>query len=143
MLSLERNLNYTSLRDWGSLFSNPNYQFINLFHGDCESELLEAESKFGIKILRWNDFDLKNDLETVLALVSVLDCVVSVGTAVSVIAAAAGTKTLVLLQRSWVLLGENDKYPWFPSAQPFVVETNQHVALNIDKLASFITKKNQ
>ncbi|MSP36522.1 MAG: tetratricopeptide repeat protein [Limnohabitans sp.] len=141
MLSLERNLNYTSLRDWGELFKNPNYQFVNLFHGDCENELAEAENTYGIKILRWNDFDLKNDLETVLALVSELDCVVSVGTAVSVIAAAAGTNTLVLLQRSWVLLGENDRYPWFPSVRPFVVETNEHVALNINKLNSFITKK--
>jgi tetratricopeptide (TPR) repeat protein len=141
LLSLERNLNYTSLRDWGELFKNKNYQFVNLFHGDCENELLEAENIYGIKILRWNDFDLKNDLETVLALVAELDCVVSVGTAVSVISAAAGTNTLVLLQRSWVLLGENDKYPWFPSARPFVVETNEHVALNINKLSPFISKK--
>jgi ADP-heptose:LPS heptosyltransferase len=141
MLSLERNLNYTSLRDWGELFKNTNYQFVNLFHGDCENELTEAENIYGIKILRWDDFDLKNDLETVLALVAELDCVVSVGTAVSVIAAAAGTNTLVLLQRSWVLLGENDRYPWFPSVRPFVVETNEHVALNIIKLNSFISKK--
>jgi Flp pilus assembly protein TadD/ADP-heptose:LPS heptosyltransferase len=141
MLSLERNLNYTSLRDWGELFKNPNYQLVNLFHGDCENELLEAENRFGIKILRWSEFDLKNDLETVLALVCELDCVVSVGTAVSVISAAAGTPTLVLLQRSWVLLGENDRYPWFPSVRPFVVETNEHVALNINKLTSFIKKK--
>jgi hypothetical protein len=84
---------------------------------------------------------LRNDLETVLALVNLLDCVVSVGTAVSVIAAAAGTKTLVLLQRSWVLLGENDSYPWFPNVRPFVVETNEHVALNINKLDPFISKK--
>jgi len=141
MLSLERNLNYTSLRDWGELFKNTNYQFVNLFHGDCENELTEAENIYGIKILRWDDFDLKNDLETVLALVAELDCVVSVGTAVSVIAAAAGTNTLVLLQRSWVLLGENDRYPWFPSVRPFVVETNEHVALNINKLSPFISKK--
>jgi len=140
-LSIERNLNYTSLRDWGELFRNPKYQFINLFHGDCENEILEAENNFGIKILRWSDFDLRNDLETVLALVNLLDCVVSVGTAVSVIAAAAGTKTLVLLQRSWVLLGENDSYPWFPNVRPFVVETNEHVALNINKLDPFISKK--
>jgi len=140
-LSLERNLNYTSLRDWGELFNNPNYQFVNLFHGECENELTEAENIYGIKILRWHDFDLKNDLETVLALVAELDCVVSVATAVSVIAAAAGTTTLVLLQRSWVLLGENAKYPWFPSVRPFVVETNEHVALNINKLNSFISKK--
>ena len=117
------------------------YQFVNLLHGDCESELIEAENNFGINILRWTDFDLRNDLETVLALVCEMDCVISVGSAVSVIAAAAGVNTLVLMQRSWVLLGQNDKYPWFPSVRPFVVETNEHVAINICNLQPFVKKK--
>jgi hypothetical protein len=139
-LSIERNLNYTALSDWGPLLSDPQYKFVNLFHGDCEDEIRAVEEKFNIEILRWQDIDLKNDLETVLALVSQLDCVVSVGTAVSVIAAAAGVNTLVLLQRSWVLLGQNDRYPWFPSARPFVVETNEHVGINISNLHSYIQK---
>ena len=120
--------------------SDPQYKFINLVHGDCESEILEVEKQFNIEILRWQDIDLKNDLEDVLALVSQLDCVVSVATALSVISAAAGVNTLVLLQRSWVLLGQNDQYPWFPSARPFVVETNEHVGINISNLHTFITK---
>lgn len=140
MLSIERNLNYTALSDWGPLLTDPRYKFVNLFHGDCENEIQAVEQKFNIEILRWQDIDLKNDLETVLALVSQLDCVVSVGTAVSVIAAAAGVNTLVLLQRSWVLLGQNDQYPWFPSARPFVVETNEHVGINISNLHPYITK---
>ena len=139
-LSIERNLNYTALSDWGPLLTDPRYKFVNLFHGDCEDEIRAVEEKFNIEILRWQDIDLRDDLETVLALVSQLDCVVSVGTAVSVIAAAAGVNTLVLLQRSWVLLGQNDQYPWFPSARPFVVETNEHVGINISNLHPFIKK---
>jgi len=140
-LSIERNLNYTSLRDWGSLLADPRYQFVNLFHEDCENEILEVEQLHNIRILRWNDINLKNDLETVLALVSQLDCVVSVGTAVSIIAASSGANTLVLMQRSWVLLGQENKYPWFPNVHPFVVETNQHVGANIDKLGQYIKFK--
>jgi tetratricopeptide (TPR) repeat protein len=139
-LSIERNLNYTALSDWGPLLSDPQYKFVNLFHGDCEDEIRAVEEKFNIEILRWKDIDLRDDLETVLALVSQLDCVVSVGTAVSVIAAAAGVNTLVLLQRSWVLLGQNEQYPWFPSAKPFVVETNEHVGINIANLHPHIKK---
>jgi ADP-heptose:LPS heptosyltransferase len=139
-LSIERNLNYTALIDWGPLLSDPQYKFVNLFHGDCENEIQAVEKQFNIEILRWQDIDLKNDLETVLALVSQLDCVVSVATAVSVIAAAADVNTLVLLQRSWVLLGQNDHYPWFPSARPFVVETNEHVGINISNLHPHIKK---
>jgi len=100
-----------------------------------------VERLFDIKILRWSDIDLKNDLETVLALVSELDCVASVGTAVSTISAAAGVPTLLLVQRSWDLLGQNNFYPWFDSVIPFVVEPNDHVGINISKLSSFIKKK--
>ena len=85
--------------------------------------------------------DLKNDLETVLALVSELDCVTTVGTAVSTIAAAAGTPTLLLVQRSWDLLGQQNSYPWFESVIPFVVDSNEHVGTNISKLPDFIKKR--
>lgn len=137
-LSIERNTNYTSLLDWKDLLTNSDYQFVNLLHGDCESEILEVEELFGVKILRWSDIDLMNDLESVLALVTQLDYVVSVGTAVSVLSAAAGVTTLVLLQRSWVLLGQEEHYPWFSNVKPFVVEPNQHVGSNISKVGAYL-----
>jgi tetratricopeptide (TPR) repeat protein len=140
LLSVERNLHYTVLRDWESLLCNPNYQFVNLLHGDCEAEISEVEKLFGINILRWEDVDLRNDLETVLALVSELDYVASIGSAVSVIAAAAGVKTLVLLQNSWVQLGHPEKYHWFPNVVPFVSEATEHVGINIENLGKYIVQ---
>lgn len=140
-LSIERNLNYTALQDWASLLSNPNYQFVNLLHGDCEAEINTVENLFNIQILRWSDINLKDDLEIVLALTSELDCVVSIGSAVSVIAASAGVNTLVLLQRSWVLLGGSENYPWYPNVKAFTVEVNEHVGINIKNLDSYIVKK--
>ena len=137
-LSVDRNLHYTGLRDWESLLCNPNYQFVNLLHGDCEAEIFQVEQLFNINILRWSDIDLKNDLETVLALVSELDYVVSIGSAVSVIAAAAGVSTLVLLHNEWVLLGHTEKYHWFPSVVPFVSEVTEHVGVNIEKLGKYL-----
>lgn len=140
-LSIERNLNYTALQDWGGLLSNPNYQFINLLHGDCEAEINAVEKLLNIQILRWSDINLKEDLETVLALTSELDCVVSIGSAVSVIAASAGVRTFVLIQRSWVLLGNLEKYPWYPNVKAFTVDVNEHVGINIKSLDSYISKK--
>lgn len=140
LLSVDRNLHYTVLRDWEPLLRNPSYQFVNLLHGDCEAEISEVEKIFGINILRWNDIDLKNDLETVLALVTELDFVVSIGSAVSVIAAAGGVKTLVLLQESWVHLGHPEKYHWFPNVVPFVSKVNEHVGINIGKLANYLSE---
>ena len=86
----------------------------------------------------WNDIDLKNDLETVLALVSELNYVVSIGSAVSVIAAASGVNTLVLLQNSWVQLGQPEKYHWFPNVVPFVAAVNEHVGVNIESLENYL-----
>jgi hypothetical protein len=87
-----------------------------------------------------SDINLKDDLETVLALTSELDCVVSIGSAVSVIAAAGGVKTLVLLQESWVQLGDPEKYHWFPNVVPFVSKVNEHVGINIGKSANYISE---
>jgi Flp pilus assembly protein TadD len=142
-LSIERNLNYTALQDWGPLLINPNYQFVNLVHGNCEHEISEVEKMFGIHILRWTDIDLKNDLESVLALINELDCVVSIGSAASVIAGAAGVNTLVLLQQSWVLLGQPDKYHWFPNVKPFIPGDQEHIGVNIKNLNPYIIKKIQ
>ncbi len=140
LLAVDRNLHYTVLRDWEALLCNPSYQFVNLLHGDCEAEISEVEQLFGIHILRWTDIDLKNDLEMVLALVTELDFVVSIGSAVSVIAAAGGVKTSVLVQESWVQLGHPEKYHWFPNVVPFVSKVNEHVGINIGKLANYISE---
>lgn len=140
-LSVDRNSNYTALQDWGILLSNPKFQFVNLLHGECEGELVQVEELFGIQILRWSDIDLRNDLESVLGLISELDCVVSIGSAVSVIAGAAGLNTLVLLRQSWVLMGKPSKYHWFPNVKPFAPGKHEHVGVNIKNLEPYITKR--
>jgi len=143
VLKIERNTNYTNLMDWSELLSQENLQFVNLQYGNCEEEIGQVEKALGIQILRWPEIDLRNDLETVLALISELDCVCSVGTAVSSIAGTSGVPTLLLLQKSWILLGETDTYPWYPNVKPFVVAHNEHVGLNIKNLRPFIKKRNQ
>jgi hypothetical protein len=143
VLKIERNTNYTNLMDWSDLLSQENLQFVNLQYGNCEEEIGQVEKALGIQILRWPEIDLRNDLETVLALISELDCVCSVGTAVSSIAGTSGVPTLLLLQKSWILLGETDTYPWYPNVKPFVVAHNEHVGLNIKNLRPFIKKRNQ
>ena len=133
-LSLERNNNYTALIDWEPLLTRTDLQFVNLQYGECENEILNVEKLFNIKLLRWNDIDLRNDLEAVLAIINQLDCVVCVDTAVSALSGASGKKTLVLLQNQWTLLGQRERYPWFPSMKPFVVNADEHVGINIKHL---------
>ena len=141
MLSVNRNSNYTALVDWGELLQDPRIKFVNLQYGDCESELIEAEEKYGIKIVRWQELDLKNDLESLIAIISNLNLVVSVGTAVSSIAPATGIDTLLLTKKSWIMLGQENKYPWFSKVIPLVARKDQHIAEKISDAHDFIVKK--
>jgi Flp pilus assembly protein TadD len=106
-----RNHHYLPLSDLSQLLSNPDLTFVNLQYGDCERELAAAEEALNIKILRWQDVDLKNDQESLAALMSNLDAVISPAIAVRQMATAIGARLLVFGVRSWDWFGE-EKYPW-------------------------------
>jgi len=111
-LNQSRNRNYSVLSDWGEFASCQNIQLVNLQYGECEDEIIEFEEKFNCKVLRWNDVDLKNDIESVVAIIENLDCVVTAPTAVSSISANCGVKTYIIQRRSWMSLGQ-ENYPWY------------------------------
>ncbi len=127
-LSATRNRKYTALEDWGDILSAPNSVFVNLQYGDCEQELLDVEQRYGIKILRWNDVDLRDDLEAVLGLMQNMDLVISPSTAVVPLAGAIGRQTIFVGHPSWVMLGERERYPWFSSVHPVLVDKTLPVA---------------
>jgi len=87
---------------------------------------------FNIEIIRWNNLDLKNDLESVIALIGNLDYVVSVGTAVSTIAPAVGVPTILLTLRSWLMLGEENKFPWFKLITPLIANKSEIVSSKLE-----------
>jgi len=139
-LSATRNSNYTLLDDWEQIFSLPNTTFVNLQYGDCEEELAEAERKFGLKVVRWSDVNLKDDLDSVFAIMSNLDAFVSVGTAVVPFAGAVGLSGVALLMKDWSLLGFDDRYPWFPNVTPVVFPTNGFAAASIPSVPPILRK---
>ena len=140
VFSIGRNLNYTALVDWKELLSQPDFQFINLQYGECESELLYIENLLGISIIRWHDLDLKNDLENLCGLIKNLDSVVTVGTAVSSISASCNIPTYLLIKPSWLMLGKKNEYPWYKCVIPLVSESNTHIAEKIKIIPKLIRK---
>ena len=118
----------TRLDQWGPIFGVNNVEFINLQYTDCREEIEAAEKQFGIKIHRWDDIDLKNDLDEVAALTTALDAVVSISSAVAVMAGALGKPVLTLNLRNssagWMHLG-TDHMPWFPSMKLVHREWNE------------------
>ena len=141
LLLAERNTAYTSIMDWAPVFSLPNIQFVNLQYGDCEEELRYAENEFNIRILRWSDLDLKNDIDDTFALMSRLDYVVTVANAVSSMAPAIGVPTLMLSQKkAWDQFG-TDYSPFFPLISPFTPNNTNIQSESLLEIASFIATK--
>lgn len=111
----ERVVRYTCLDEWEPVFNASGIEFINLQYGNCEAEILEAEEQYGIHIHRWSDLDLKDDLESVAALMSVLDLVVSVSTMVVELAGALNVPVWQFSPGSeWTTLDESRRYRPFP-----------------------------
>lgn len=115
LVTPERRRYYAPAEEWGSLWRVPGVTWINLQYDDCEAELAAIEAATGVRVHRWNGEDLKNDLESVVGLLSQLDAVVSAPTAVSSLAGATGIPTWQLDSGSdWTVFGA-DRSPWWPS----------------------------
>ncbi len=111
--------NYFSLDAMAELLTTPDVAFVNLFYGEAEEEIRAAEEKYGITIHRWKDVDLKNDLETVLAMTKALDLLITAPTSNADIGGAVGAETWTILPpRHYVRLG-TDHVPQSPSIRVF------------------------
>ena len=134
-----RSLNYFSITDFKPFFDMKGVTFVNLQYSDYADELKLVKDTYGIEILQWNDFDLKNDLDDVMALMSQLDLIISAPTAVQSMAAAIGQPVSMLAkQRNWINFGCAQD-PWFNNSieVPFYsMDSSQafnHVIEHIDK----------
>ena len=137
-LSAERNKHYTSLSDWEEILSLPNHAFVNLQYGDCTEEIANAKMAFGVDILQWNDVDLKDDQDALAAIISNLDLVISVGTAVSTLAQNIGvTQKLMIISNDWTRLGSGDtvEYLWASHVTPYIPQANQPMSSQISRIA--------
>lgn len=124
VVSPTRGASYTMLQDWSELFKSPDVCLVNLQYGQCEDELLVIEKEFGIEILRWEDTNLQNNLDALAALISQLDVVCSVGTAVAQMSGAVGIPTLLCANGyGWTSFGTKS-YPFFPDIHLLIDEMN-------------------
>jgi hypothetical protein len=111
----ERRLEYTRLEEWGRVFAVPGVTWVNLQYDECERELHDAETTFGVRIHRWEWLDLLNDFDEIAALVTALDFVVAPFNAVSMLSGALAIPTIAMGNRhGWSELGTG-RLPWLPS----------------------------
>ena len=93
----DRDIHYTQLEMWESILRLPGVTFVNVHYDQREDELQKVENEFGVQIHRWNDLDLKDDMESAFALTSQLDMVISTSTSPSRIGDAVGTEVWLMM----------------------------------------------
>ncbi|MGE3538602.1 MAG: tetratricopeptide repeat protein [Candidatus Tectimicrobiota bacterium] len=110
-----RELDYTTLLQWGPVLSLPGVHWVSLQYDDPAAELAEAQAHWGVPIHTWPDLDLFHDFEGIAALISCLDLVLAPEITVAALAGALGTRVwrLSVAGGSWTSLGTVGS-PWFP-----------------------------
>jgi len=116
--SIERDATHLRLADLEPVLTIPGLTLVSLQYGDVEAEIRDAENRFGVRIRRWNDVDLKNDFEAAAALTSALDLVVATGNAAGELAGGLGVPVWRMCRPDWTRLG-SDSRPWFPAMRVF------------------------
>lgn len=97
VLTAERELHYPPAALWRDLLKLPNACLINLQYGAQASAIHAFETASESRLHSIEGLDLRNDIEGLVALISRLDLVITVSTATSAIAAAAGCPTIDFL----------------------------------------------
>jgi len=108
---------FSNFERWAPVLTAPGCVMVNLQCGDVSDDLAAAEAA-GARI--WTPpFDLKNDLDDLIALSSALDLVIGPGIAGTNMAAATGARTwLIHAPDDWHLLA-TDRYPFYPRVRTF------------------------
>ncbi len=87
-----------ALRD---ILVTPDVSFVNLYYGKCDADIQAVKDKYGVTIHRWDDIDMMNDLDGVLAYTKACDLAITAATSNNDIAGAAGIP-------SWTFLPPHD-----------------------------------
>lgn len=93
--------------------------WISLQYGECEGEIGALARAQGVTVHHWRE--AIDDYDETAALVSALDLVVSVQTAIVHLAGALGQRVWVLVPASpeWRYLDRGETMPWYPAVRLF------------------------
>lgn len=116
-----RDVLYTALEDWAPVLRVPGVLFVNLQYGDTDAEVASVARRHGISPVTFPDLDRKDDQDGLAALMTALDLVATVGTAVGDLAGALGRPTRLLYgpPHYYKFLGTG-RIPFYPTVRPLL-----------------------
>lgn len=92
----DRDIHYTKLEMWEPILKLPGITFVNIQYDEREEEIAAVEEAVGVRIHRWEDLDLRTDLEAAFALTSQLDMAITASTSPGRIANALGKEVWIM-----------------------------------------------
>lgn len=103
------------------VLKTPGVSWVSLQYQDPSDEIRDFEKETGIEIRHWPRAAESQDYDDVAALVSALDLVISVCTAVVHLSGALGKECWVLVPQKmrWFYLMEGRRVPWYNSVELF------------------------
>ncbi len=114
-----RPLRSLPLASWLPILRTPGVKFFSLQYTDCSQELAQFWATTGIEVVDWQE--VRDEYEDAAALVSALDLVISVCTAVIHLGGALGKPVWVLAPfgPEWRYGAAGEKMPWYSSVRIF------------------------
>lgn len=105
----------TQFELWRPLLETKGVRFINLQYGDCQAEIEQARSVWGIEVHNWTDADPLGELDNVAAQIAALDLVIAVGNTSVHMAGALGVPAWAILPQvpGWRWMLKTDRIPWY------------------------------
>ena len=139
----ERIPRYGALDDWLPVLATPGLTFVNLQHG-ARADDLDLAAAQGTPLHVWNDFDVKNDLDDLAALMAELDLVISAHSMTKELAGAVGACTWLVYHAADPQLAwrrrEDGRDLWFNSIEHIVDHVPISVATAIAAVRERLTR---
>lgn len=128
------------LKMWGPILKANNAQFVSLQYTECSRELQETRDQLNIEIMHWDEA-IENYDDTA-ALVTALDLVISVQTAIVHLSGALGKNAWVMVPTcaEWRYGISGNKMPWYPSIEIFRQSSLNNWAETIETVAHRLTE---
>ncbi len=117
LASTRRGLRSIPLKQWRALLSLPEIDFVSLQYSDPENEAAALLADSGVRLEYWRD--AIDDYDETAALVTALDLVISVQTAVVHLAGALGQEVWALIPAApeWRYGLSGASMPWYPAVR--------------------------
>lgn len=117
--STRTGLRSTGLIDWLPILGVAGVDFISLQYTECRDELAALRQDRGLQVHHWQE--AIDDYDETAALVSALDLVISVQTAVVHLSGALGKPAWVMISAvpEWRYMSHGETLPWYPAVRLF------------------------